>query len=112
LIKRLNQIIRGWCNYHKHICFKKAFQTLDKNIFTGIWLWAKRRYSTKSKNWRKNRYFTKTEKRDWIFQTNTIRLLFASDFKIVRHVLIKFDANPYLPIYEDYYKKKRMLASF
>ena len=112
LIKRLNQIIRGWCNYHKHVCSKKAFQTLDKNVFKALWIWAKRRHSTKSKNWRKNRYFTKTETRDWIFENDTTRLLFASDFKIVRHILIKFDANPYMTIYEEYYKRRKKLANF
>lgn len=111
LIKRLNQIIRGWCNYHKHVCSKKAFQTLDKNVFKALWIWAKRRHSTKSKNWRKNRYFTKTETRDWIFENDTTRLLFASDFKIVRHILIKFDANPYMTIYEEYYKRRKSLPT-
>ncbi|MDQ2088255.1 group II intron reverse transcriptase/maturase, partial [Herbivorax sp. ANBcel31] len=68
LIIRLNQIIRGWCNYHKHVCAKKAFQTIDKNIFGYLWLWAKRRHSMKSKGWRKNKYFTQSKTRDWIFK--------------------------------------------
>lgn len=107
LIIKLNQIIRGWCNYHKHICAKKSFQTLDKNIFNSLWNWAKRRHSTKSKTWRKNRYFSRSKTRDWIFKSQDTALLFASDFKIRRHVLIKFDANPYLEEYKDYYIKRK-----
>lgn len=64
LIRKLNAIIRGWCNYHRNICSKKTYQTLDKNIFEALWSWAKRRHPTKSKNWRKNRYWAKTKSRD------------------------------------------------
>jgi len=108
LIIKLNQIIRGWCNYHKHNCAKKTFQTLDNNIFRYLWLWAKRRHSMKSKTWRKNRYFTRIKTRDWIFKSENATLLFASDFKIKRHMLIKFDANPYLKEYEEYYLKRKL----
>lgn len=107
LIIRLNQIIRGWCNYHNHVCAKKRFQNLDKNIFRYLWMWAKRRHSMKSKSWRKNRYFAQSKTRDWIFKSENRTLLFASDFKIRRHVLIKFDANPYLKEYKEYYLKRK-----
>lgn len=107
LIIQLNQVIRGWCNYHRHICAKKSFQTLDSKIFRYLWTWAKRRHPMKSKTWRKNKYFTKSDSRDWIFESENARLLFASDFKIKRHVMIKVNANPYLKEYEQYYSKKR-----
>jgi len=108
MIIRLNQVIRGWCNYHKHICSKKTFQTLDKNIFKYLWLWAKRRHPMKSKTWRKDRYFTHIKSRDWIFKSENRTLLFASDFKIKRHMLIKFDANPYLVQHQEYYSKRKL----
>lgn len=111
MISRLNQLIRGWCNYHRHVCAKKAFQTLDKNIFKYLWLWAKRRHPMKSKAWRKNRYFTQIGERDWIFKSENAQLLFASDFKISRHVLIKFDANPYLNEYKNYYRNRCLLTA-
>ena len=107
LIIRLNQIIRGWCNYHKHVCAKKTYQTLNKNIFRYLWGWAKRRHPMKSKGWRKNKYFTQSKTRDWIFKSEDKILLFASDFKIRRHVLIKFEANPYLKEYETYYSERK-----
>jgi RNA-directed DNA polymerase len=29
LIKRLNPVIRGWCNYHSKVCSKETFSSLD-----------------------------------------------------------------------------------
>ncbi len=108
LIRKLNQIIQGWCNYHKHTCAKKTFQTLDNHIFRCLWIWAKRRHSKKSKGWRKTKYFERIENRDWIFKSEKATLLFASAFKIKRHVLIRFEANPYLQEYEEYYSNRRL----
>lgn len=107
LISRLNQIIIGWCNYHKHTCAKATFQELDKYMFELLWRWAKRRHPMKSKSWRKDRYFERINHRDWIFKSKTNQLKFASDTKIERHTLIRFDANPYLEEYNEYYLKKK-----
>ncbi len=111
LIIRLNQIIRGWCNYHKHICAKETFQSLDKEIFYYLWNWAKKRHPMKSKSWRKAKYFTQTDTRDWIFKASYQTLLSASGVKIKRHVLIKFDANPYLYEYDGYYQNRKTCGS-
>jgi len=62
----------------------------------------------KSKAWRKDRYFVQVKSRDWIFKSENKTLLFASDFKIKRHVLIKFDENPYLVQYQSYYSKRKL----
>lgn len=62
----------------------------------------------KSKGWKKKRYFEQTEDRDWVFKSERATLLFASSFKIKRHVLIKFAANPYFPEYENYYSKRKL----
>ncbi|KJS21847.1 MAG: hypothetical protein VR72_08610 [Clostridiaceae bacterium BRH_c20a] len=61
----------------------------------------------KSKTWRKNKYFAQIKTRDWIFKSENATLHFASDFKIKRHVLIKFDANPYLDVFDSYYLKRK-----
>ena len=65
----------------------------------------------KSKNWRKKKYFSEIKSRDWIFKSENRTLKFASDFKIKRHVLIKFDANTYLNEYKEYYLKRNLLNS-
>lgn len=108
LIKELNAIIRGWCNYHKSSCAKHAFQTIDRFVFYCLWRWTKRRHANKSKQWRKDRYFHREGSRDWIFGVEKVNLIFASDIKIKRHVLIKFEAHPYLREYDEYYSKRRV----
>ncbi|MDF1618592.1 group II intron maturase-specific domain-containing protein [Petrocella sp. FN5] len=108
LIKRLNAIIRGWCNYHRSTCAKESFQTIDMYVFRCLWHWAKRRHANKNNLWRKNRYFVREGSRDWIFRTESVKLLFASDTRIKRHQLIRFEANPYRREYEEYYSKRRV----
>lgn len=113
LIKNLNPIITGWTNYHSNICAKKTFAQIDNYIFLKLWKWAKRRHSNKSRKWIKNRYWQRTLFRDWIFSDGNIQLKQASHTKIIRHRIIKFDANPYLPQYQRYYyyrDKQRMQA--
>ncbi len=73
-----------------------------------MWKWAKYRRSMKSKHWRKERYFHQEGIIDWIFKIDKVKLVFASDTKIRRHVLIKFEENPYLKEYDAYYRKRRV----
>lgn len=108
LIKILNSKIRGWCNYHRSACSKKSYQSLDRDIFYALWSWAKRRHPNKAKQWIKDRYWIRTETRDWTFSVGNIKLIFASDTKIIRHRLIKFAANPYLKEYDKYYLRRKL----
>lgn len=106
LIERLNPVIRGWCNYHRNVCSKETFQKIDRYIFYEIWRWANRRHGKKSKGWIKERYFTRIDKRDWIFKTAGLQLYFASSTPIKRHMLIKMSANPYWKKDDEYYAKR------
>ena len=47
LIKQLNPIIRGWTNYHRHVCSKRTFAKISHAIFQALWQWAKRRHPNK-----------------------------------------------------------------
>jgi RNA-directed DNA polymerase len=66
LIRVLNPIIRGWCNYHRHIVAKAIFNKLDSYIFHLLWKWAVRRHPKKNRHWVKNKYFKSEEFRHWI----------------------------------------------
>lgn len=113
LIKNLNLIIAGWTNYHRTICAKKTFSQLDNYIFHRLWKWTKHRHQKKSRKWIRHRYWKSNLFRNWIFSDGNIQLKKASDTKIIRHRIIKFDANPYLPEYNRYYyyrDKQRMQA--
>lgn len=111
LIKRLNQIITGWCNYHKHVCSKETFRAIDAHVFKCLWLWAKRRHPKKSASWKKNKYFHSEKGRAWAFKSESNNLKYARDFQIKRHVMIKLEANPYLAEYHEYYKQRKLASS-
>jgi RNA-directed DNA polymerase len=94
VIDKLNPVISGWTNYYKSVVSSDTFDKLDHEIWTKLWLWAKRRHPTKGKRWIADRYFHTIGKRKWCFATyesNNIaaKLRLYSDTKIRRHVKIK-----------------------
>lgn len=111
LIYRLNQKIRGWSNYFRHVCSKQTFNYVDSQIFQAIWRWAVRRHPNKGKRWIKARYFHQTALKGWIFsekvtnekgEVTWVRLAEAKKTSIKRHVKIKSKATPYDPTYHVY----------
>ncbi|MFZ7120765.1 MAG: group II intron maturase-specific domain-containing protein [Eubacteriaceae bacterium] len=40
LIRRLNQVIRGWTNYHKHVVASQAFSCVNNTLYFLLLLWA------------------------------------------------------------------------
>ena len=117
LIGILNPIIRGWANYHRHIVAAKAFERVDFEIWRRLWLWARRRHPGKRRKWCKDRYWHHRGNRTWTFATTTgkrtsegkpiwLRLVYATDTKIRRHVKIKAEANPFDPRWRDYFEER------
>lgn len=49
LIKYLNPLIRGWCNYHSHVVAKETFKNIDKVVIKNLWKWAKRKHERERK---------------------------------------------------------------
>lgn len=108
LIRQLNPVIRGWCNYHRHISAKKHFCKLDAYVWTTIWRWAVRRHRNKSSAWVKVKYFKSDAYSNWIFfgvdkKSKIIKLVKACQINILRHRLIKGKANPYDPDWDKYF---------
>lgn len=103
LIKTLNPIIKGWCNYHNKVVSKKTFQSLDSFIFVSLWNWAKRRHPMKPRHWIKDKYYTQRWDRNWIFSWGDERITLATDTKIRRHRMIKFDMNPFMRQHKQYF---------
>jgi RNA-directed DNA polymerase len=104
LITSLNPLIVGWSNYQRAVHAKETFAKLDNRIFTQLWNWALHRHPNKSKRWIKNRYWKTSETRKWIFSDGETNLKLATDTKIIRHRLIRMNANPYLPRDRDYFE--------
>jgi RNA-directed DNA polymerase len=115
LIVRLNPIIRGWSNYHQHICSKDTYNSMDFAIYKLLWQWAKRRHPNKGARWIKGKYFGPVGNRNWVFtgeigdttgKPKKVYLRIASYTQIKRHIKIKGDANPYDPTWESYFEHR------
>ncbi len=121
LIALLNPMIRGWANYHRHVVAKTTYAAVDFHIRQALWRWARRRHPNKSGGGVRRRYYRTLGHRHWVFAT-TIRgyhgesrflaLRSAPETRIVRHVRVKSDANPFDPVWDSYFamrKRSRML---
>ena len=118
LIRQLNPKIRGWSNYYRHVVSKQTYSKVDSCIFHMLWHWVKRRHPNKSGHWCKDKYFRHSSLRKWIFFAETrneegfptnLDLFKATEVKIQRHIKIRGDANPYDPVYEDYFDNRSRL---
>ena len=110
LIRKLNPILKGWANYHKHHVSKLTFQRIKQYLFHKIRAWLIRNHPHKSWYWRKRRYFRKLKgvqhfsdvakdgKRIFLFQIDKM--------PIKRHRKIKMAANPYDPEWEMYFEQR------
>ena len=102
LIRELNPIIRGWCNYYNFsdASTTNKFVLQDYLVFKKLRAWG--RYRCKNLNTAYEKYFTKIGSKNWIFATkegnaNPFRLLFHRDFgsSSTDYVKVKGDKSPY-----------------
>jgi len=123
LIGLLNPVIRGWANYHQHGAAKETFDRVDHEIWRALWRWARRRHPKQSRDWVKQHCFPALRHRAWTFATRTdkqtpdgqlvwLRLVYASETKIRRHVKIRKDANPFDPQWQPYFKARAFRKKF
>ena len=111
LITRLNPVIRGWANYHRHVVSKRIFARIDAAIFRMLWQWACARHPRTGRRWVKCKYFERVGTRDWWFfgvspgeepRFAHLRLFDAASVRIVRHATVKSEVNPYDPGWASY----------
>lgn len=106
LIRRLNQVLNGCTNYHNHVVSSKAFSTINNNVYLILQRWAKHRYPNKNKWWRLNRYWHAKDIRRWVFSTNDIELINLKRIKIVRHLKLQINKNPFID--KEYFDKRKI----
>jgi len=114
LIKELNQVLRGWANYHRHVVASEAFKRIDKYVFESLWRTLKRRHPNKSANWLIKRYQSAAglkcafAVRAKTYKGTTIvyQVLKMSSIGIRRHVKIRAAANPYMPEDAAYFERR------
>jgi len=107
LIRMLNPVIRGWCNYHRGMVSKEAFKNLDTVLFQALWRWGRFRHPMKNSLWIKIRYWKRIGNRDWTFCSDDGTLTIAGHTRIIRHIMIKLDSNPFLKEDSDYFHYRR-----
>ena len=109
LIRRLNPIIRGWANAHRHVVAKQTFAYVDFQIRLCLWRWAKRRHPDKSR-WIQAHYFPSRDGQPSRFQARvglrTVKLVLASQVPIRRFIKIRQHANPFDPQCESYFEQR------
>jgi RNA-directed DNA polymerase len=114
MVKKLNEILRGWANYHRHVVASEAFKRVDNYVFDQLWQMLRKRHPKKSGKWLANRYwcvtgnkgnFTITAKSKG--KSKQYQVVKTTDIGIKRHRKVKADANPYLPEYRKYFWIRR-----
>lgn len=106
LIRRLNQTIRGWTNYHRHVVASQTFSYVNNTIYLLLQQWAKHRHPNKNKWWRLNKYWHEKNGKRWLFMTDKNNLLNLRTIEIIRHPNLQISKNPF--INERYFMKRRM----
>ncbi len=105
LIHKLNEVTKGWAEYHHCVCAKSTFALIDHRMWEMLWKWAKRRHPRKPHKWIKRRYWHSKANRQWIFRTDKQVLFQMSDMPIVRISSLDRTKNPYID--PEYFSRRR-----
>jgi RNA-directed DNA polymerase len=106
MVERLNRVLRGWCNYHRHACASRMFSRVDNWLFLALKRWTHARHPNKGLRWLRGRYYRQYGNRRWVFcasrpgtggRVEYLDVVSASRTSIVRHVKVRADANPFDP---------------
>ncbi len=118
LIKRLNPVLKGWAQYHKGVVAKQTFSKIDNLIYWRLMRWGKRRHPRKTAGWVYRHYWKQCGSckqfaglQDDPFggdERILLPLYSLADMKIVRHVKVKGDYNPFHPHWQAYGEKLRV----
>ncbi|MHB8063263.1 MAG: group II intron maturase-specific domain-containing protein [Ruminiclostridium sp.] len=106
LIRRLNQVIKGWTNYHKHVVASNAFSYINNTLYILLQQWAKHRHPNKNQWWQLNKYWHEKNGKRWLFTTDEYSLINLRRIKIVRHPNLQITKTPFLD--KDYFDKRKI----
>ena len=95
MIKRINPVIRGWCNYYSSVVSKEVFSKLDRQCWNALRAWTVSRCGEASYN-KLRKYYQVGVNGHWTFQTKDgLRLTRHAETPIVRYVKVKGDKSPF-----------------
>jgi len=115
LIKKLNEILRGWANYHRHVVSSEAFSRIDKYVFERLKSMVRKRHRNKSGKWLYRKYWTAAGRKHTFAVIAKVKKGVKKVYQVVqlcsigikRHIKIKAAANPYDPEYSSYFWRRR-----
>ncbi len=105
LLDRLNPVLRGWANYHRHTLCGQTFFRLDSFVWRRLFRWATRRYPDKTGRWITDCYFPHQPGESWHFTdpaTGKQVLRVWESIKPKRSLKVKGEANPFDPDWDAY----------
>ncbi|MGH8056153.1 MAG: group II intron maturase-specific domain-containing protein [Candidatus Entotheonellia bacterium] len=115
VIQRLNPLIRGWANDHRHGASAHTVGNVDWHISQRLRRWARRRHPQKRAGWVGQTYFPPTgthprgftgTRRNHAGAVQPIRLSRAQATEMTRHLKINGAANPYDPTWGPYFEER------
>jgi RNA-directed DNA polymerase len=122
LIRRLNPVIRGWANYHRHIVAKRTFKKVEWVLWHSLWRWARRRHPGKGSRWIIQRYWHPLgDRNEFAVQTGErlpngkprwLKLVNPIAISIRQHVKIRGAANPFDPCWRAYFEDRAFFKKF
>lgn len=80
LLRRLNPVLRGWCNYFRHGVSKRTFSYVDYFVFWRIFGWLRQRHPRLNKHTLVRRYLP-----GWEISDDGIELFRPASVAIVRY---------------------------
>ena len=98
LIRALNPVIRGWCNYHSIVVSAKVFNRAGHVLFRMLYAWARYRHPNKGKVWVATRYWRIKPGEGWTFRDPgkpEFTLYKHESTRIVRPVKVQGGRSPF-----------------
>ncbi|HBR00349.1 MAG TPA: group II intron reverse transcriptase/maturase, partial [Cyanobacteria bacterium UBA11691] len=96
LIKRINPIIKEWCNYYSTTCANDAFSLIQYLLFWKLKRWGLHRHPNKTSQWVNNKYWFQRGDNKWIFGVeNVCELIDPRSTEIKRHTKVRGNASPF-----------------
>jgi RNA-directed DNA polymerase len=93
LIRHLNPVIKGWCNYYRAAASKQTFHRARHLLFHSLYRWARRRHPDKGQRWIVSKYWRLPQ---WTFAPPQGTRLYEHDrTRIVRHVQVRGQKSPF-----------------
>jgi len=121
LIYALNERITGWTNYYRSVVSSRIFSQTDHKLFLSLKQWALKRHSRKGIKWIIKHYWKRHKGDNWRFyclikdKDGNVKSLFlkrAIDTKIRRHIKIVASANPFDPMYKEYFQNRERMKKY